>query len=47
MTAHAETENEQDSISETAYLLAIPGMRESIVEGMAESLDQGFSELDW
>lgn len=35
------------SIQETLYLLSIPGMRESIQEGMAESLEECVEELDW
>lgn len=47
MTILTETDSEQTSLPETAYLLAISGMKESIVEGMAESLAVSFSELDW
>jgi len=35
------------AIQETLHLLAVPGMRESIKEGMAESLDQNAEALDW
>ncbi len=35
------------AIQETLYLLAVPGMRESIKEGIAESLDTCAKELDW
>ncbi len=35
------------SIQETLYLLSVPGMRESILEGMAESLEDSVEELDW
>lgn len=35
------------SIQETLYLLQVPGMRESIQEGMAESVDNCSKELDW
>ncbi|GAB6142305.1 hypothetical protein JCM14076_30340 [Methylosoma difficile] len=35
------------SIQETLYLLGVPGMRESILEGMAESPDECSKELDW
>ena len=35
------------SIQETLYLLSIPGMRESIRKGMAESLEDCVEELDW
>ncbi|MBL0355260.1 MAG: type II toxin-antitoxin system Phd/YefM family antitoxin [Candidatus Dechloromonas phosphoritropha] len=36
-----------DAIQETLYLLSIPGMRESIKEGMAEPLDQSTKALEW
>lgn len=35
------------AIQETLYLLAVPGMRESIKEGMAEPLGEGATELEW
>ncbi len=35
------------AIQETLHLLAVPGMRESIKEGMAEPIDQCAKELDW
>lgn len=35
------------SIQETLYLLSVPGMRESIKEGMAEPLAESAKELDW
>jgi prevent-host-death family protein len=35
------------SIQETLYLLAVPGMRESIKAGMAEPVDECTKELDW
>jgi len=35
------------AIQETLHLLSVPGMRESIKEGMAEPLDQSAEELDW
>jgi antitoxin YefM len=35
------------AIQETLYLLSVPGMRESIKEGMAEPLDASAKELDW
>ncbi len=35
------------AIQETLHLLSVPGMRESIKEGMAESLDQSAKALDW
>ena len=36
-----------NAIQETLHLLAVPGMRESIKEGMAEPIDNCSKELDW
>ena len=36
-----------EAIQETLYLLAVPGMRESIKDGMVESVDSCSKELDW
>ncbi len=35
------------SIQETMYLLSVPGMRESIQEGLQTSTDECDSELNW
>jgi prevent-host-death family protein len=35
------------AIQETLYLLAIPGMRESIKQGMAEPLEKSAKQLKW
>jgi prevent-host-death family protein len=35
------------AIQETLYLLSVPGMRESILEGMATNADECSKELDW
>lgn len=35
------------AIQETLYLLSVPGMRESIKEGLAEPLERCSEELDW
>ena len=35
------------AIQETLHLLSVPGMRESIKEGMAEPLGVSATELDW
>lgn len=35
------------AIQETLHLLSVPGMRESIKEGMAEPLAESSSALDW
>lgn len=40
-------EEDWAAIQETLYLLSIPGMRESIVEGMATPADECDKELDW
>ena len=36
-----------DAIQETLYLLSIPGMRESIIEGLQTPVGQCDQELDW
>ena len=40
-------EKDWNSINETLFLLSIPGMRESIVDGMNTNLDKCDQELDW
>lgn len=35
------------AIQETLHLLSIPGLRESIKEGMAEPLEESAQDLDW
>lgn len=35
------------SVQETLYLLGVPGMRESIIEGLATPLEACSEELDW
>jgi len=35
------------AIQETLYLLAVPGMRESIKKGMAEPLGKSVKKLSW
>lgn len=35
------------AIQETLFLLAVPGMRESIKAGMSEPVDACTEELDW
>lgn len=35
------------AIQETLYLLGVPGMRESILEGMAATAEECSKELDW
>lgn len=41
------SEEDWNAVNETLHLLAIPGMRESIREGMEEPLDECRKELDW
>jgi prevent-host-death family protein len=40
-------EEDWNSINETLFLLSVPGMRESIKEGMDASLEECSKELDW
>ncbi|MGB9687230.1 MAG: type II toxin-antitoxin system Phd/YefM family antitoxin [Rectinema subterraneum] len=40
-------EEDWESVQETLYLTSIPGMRESIVEGMKEPLEESVQELPW
>jgi antitoxin YefM len=41
------SEEDWNSIEETMYLLSIPGMKESIKEGMAEPIEKCSKELKW
>ena len=41
------SEDDWNAINETLHLLSVPGMRESILEGMQESIDSAASELNW
>ena len=41
------SEDDWRAISETLFLLSIPGMRESIREGINTPLDECISELKW
>jgi antitoxin YefM len=47
--ASAVLVSEQDwrALQETVYLMSIPGMAESIREGMATPIDECVEELDW
>lgn len=47
--ANAVLLSEQDwsSIQETLFLLSVPGMRESIVEGLKTPVEECAGELDW
>ena len=40
-------EQDWNAINETLFLLSIPGMRESIREGMESRLENCGSDLDW
>ena len=41
------SEEDWNAINETLYLVSIPGMRESIMEGMATNVDECGADLDW
>ena len=41
------SEHDWNAINETLHLLSVPGMRESIVDGLAEDVDECSRELDW
>lgn len=41
------SEDDWRSVQETLHLLSIPGMRESIVDGMAEPLESSSEEAGW
>jgi len=41
------SEEDWDSIQETLYLTSVPGMRESIINGMKEPLAESIKELSW
>lgn len=41
------SEDDWRSIQETLYLLSIPGMRESIREGMNTPIEECAEELEW
>ncbi len=41
------SEEDWSAVQETLYLTSIPGMRESIIEGMNTSIEECEKELDW
>jgi len=41
------SEDDWNAIAETLHLLSVPGMRESIKEGMSQSITECSKELDW
>ena len=40
-------EDDWNAINETLHLSSVPGMRETILAGMQESIDGAATELDW
>ena len=41
------SEDDWSAINETLYLISIPGMRDSILNGMKEPLDQCSDNINW
>lgn len=41
------SEDDWNAIAETLHLLSVPGMRESIKEGMSQKLSECSKELEW
>ena len=41
------SEDDWHAVQETLYLVSIPGMRESIREGLATPVDELEEQLDW
>ncbi len=41
------SEDDWRAVQETLYLLAIPGMRESVIEGLATPTEELDDRLDW
>jgi len=41
------SEDDWRAVQETLYLVSIPGMRESILEGLATPAEELEGELDW
>lgn len=41
------SEEDWNAISETIHLLSVPGMRESIKEGLEQDVSECSKELDW
>ena len=41
------SEKDWEAIQETLFLLSVPGMRESIREGMETPVDECDEDLDW
>jgi antitoxin YefM len=41
------SEEDWNAITETLHLLSVPGMRESIKEGLKQDISECSKELDW
>lgn len=41
------SEEDWEAVQETLFLLSVPGMRESIREGMETPVDECTEDLDW
>jgi antitoxin YefM len=41
------SESDWNAINETLYLLSVPGMRESIKEGLEEEVAECSKDIDW
>ncbi len=41
------SEDDWRAVQETLHLLSVPGMRDSILEGMATPVDELADKLDW
>lgn len=41
------SQEDWDSIQETLYLVSIPGMKESIIEGINTPINECDGDLDW
>jgi len=41
------SKDDWEAIEETLYLVSIPGMKESILEGLKEPISECSEELDW
>jgi antitoxin YefM len=46
-SAYLVSEEDWRAIQETLYLSSIPGMRESLIEGMNTPIEEMSEELDW
>ena len=46
-SAYLVSEEDWRGVQETLYLLSIPGMRESLIEGMNTPIEEMSEELDW